>query len=266
MMIAEKKCRLIKCIKEAPKKIKEKVIKIHLNFLAGFFYGAFTIFFVQWVAFSGHITPPGVSASVACMALAFTIYAAFKVKEWSDTKINEKAFNRTAEFLDYLAEASIDVVKLCFVLEKVKQCRYERYPVFKETLVEFKSYLTSLEDRIFKLNVYTNTFDHWRVDFIARKTYKSSIEDLEEALIQSHKILASLNYQENDYQKKRSPNQNDNQQNVVLHNFDDILNRANLTLRILKSHGEKGDAFEKLQHDDIFRFRKIKVTLYKASN
>lgn len=82
--------------------IKKIINEVPLHCIASFVVGAYTILLINYFWFNNDITPPGVSAFVASMALLFTIYAAFKVKEWSEQKINDKAFKHAEEIIELL--------------------------------------------------------------------------------------------------------------------------------------------------------------------
>ena len=82
--------------------IKKIFTEVPLHCIASFVVGAYTILLINYFWFNNDITPPGVSAFVASMALLFTIYAAFKVKEWSEQKINDKAFKHAEEIIELL--------------------------------------------------------------------------------------------------------------------------------------------------------------------
>lgn len=82
--------------------LKKIITEVPLHCIASFVVGAYTILLINYFWFNNNITPPGVSAFVASMALLFTIYAAFKVKEWSEQKINDKAFKHAEEIIELL--------------------------------------------------------------------------------------------------------------------------------------------------------------------
>lgn len=44
------------------------------------------------------------------MALAFTVYAAFRVKEWNDAKINEKGFNKCESIIENLGDFNLKFI------------------------------------------------------------------------------------------------------------------------------------------------------------
>jgi len=82
--------------------IKKIITEVPLHCIASFVIGAYTILLINYFWFNNDITPPGVSAFVASIALLFTIYAAFKVKEWSEEKMNDKAFTQAEKIIDTL--------------------------------------------------------------------------------------------------------------------------------------------------------------------
>ena len=93
-------------------KIKNVISEVPLYCIASFLIGAYTVLLLNFFYFDNHITPPGVSAFVACMALAFTVYAAFKVKEWNDAKINEKGFNKCEYIIENLGDFNLKFITI----------------------------------------------------------------------------------------------------------------------------------------------------------
>lgn len=77
---------------------------IELNCIASFISGAYSILLVNYFWFEGSINPAGVSSVIAAMALAFTVYVAFKVKEWTMIKTNDRGFKQTEEIVNQLIE------------------------------------------------------------------------------------------------------------------------------------------------------------------
>jgi len=91
-------------------KIKNIITEVPLYCIASFLIGAYTVLLINFFYFDNHITPPGVSAFIACMALGFTIYAAFKVKEWNDAKINEKGFSKCEYIIEKLGDFNLKFI------------------------------------------------------------------------------------------------------------------------------------------------------------
>ncbi len=88
--------------KKVKLELKKIITEVPLHCIASFVVGAYTILLINYFWFNNNITPPGVSAFIAGMALLFTIYAAFKVKEWSEQKMNDKAFKHAEEIIELL--------------------------------------------------------------------------------------------------------------------------------------------------------------------
>lgn len=88
--------------------LKKMLTDIPLHCIASFVIGAYTILLIEYFWFNKDITPPGVSAFIAAMALLFTIYAAFKVKEWSEQKMNDKAFKVAEEIISKINESYVE--------------------------------------------------------------------------------------------------------------------------------------------------------------
>lgn len=84
--------------------IKKIITEVPLYCIASFVIGVYTTLLINFFYFDNNITVAGVSALIAAMALLFTIYAALKVKEWVDSKVNEKAFEQTEKMIEHLAQ------------------------------------------------------------------------------------------------------------------------------------------------------------------
>ncbi|MGX9299874.1 hypothetical protein ACWXWG_10875 [Pantoea ananatis] len=84
--------------------LKALLLKIKLAFIAWFVFGAFFVEVVNYFVYKRSFTPAGVSSTIAALALAFTIYAAFRVKKWSESKVNDKAFIQTDEIISSISE------------------------------------------------------------------------------------------------------------------------------------------------------------------
>lgn len=80
--------------------MKNIITEVPLHCIASFLIGSYTVLLINFFWFDNHITPPGVSAFVASCALLFTVYAAFKVKAWSEQKMNDKAFKVAEDIIE----------------------------------------------------------------------------------------------------------------------------------------------------------------------
>lgn len=101
--------------------VTQKFLKISLQSIVSFVIGVLTTLFFSYIFFDNNITPPGASVLVASMALLFTIYTAFKVKEWIDTKVNDKGFQQSEKMIEHISQAHIKIEKALARLTNLKQ-------------------------------------------------------------------------------------------------------------------------------------------------
>ncbi|PJZ07502.1 hypothetical protein PRCB_02260 [Pantoea rodasii] len=152
------------------KELKKFANEISLSCIASFLIGAYTVFLINFFYFDNHITPPGVSAFVASMALLFTVYAAAKVKDWYVHKLNDKAFEKTDAVLVKHAELFHDLV---ITFGHVESMLYDKVEPFlhnssnKEMILdEFKNGLEgseSLIKTVRDITVLIGFLRHWNV-------------------------------------------------------------------------------------------------------
>lgn len=138
--------------KKIKKELKDMTISVPLYCIASFIAGAYTIFLVEYFCFDGHITPPGVSATIACLALAFTIYAAFKVKEWSETKLNEKGFEKCEEILNIITETKFEIITIEVHLRELFESNEKSFI----SLLQFKLKYSDVLDQFVKFEHKTS--------------------------------------------------------------------------------------------------------------
>lgn len=156
---------------------------IDLNCIASFISGAYSILLINYFWFDSDITPAGVSSLIAAMALAFTVYVAFKVKEWNLIKTNDRGFRQTEDILSNLIELYKTVNSITPQIVGIMNTVDER------EIVLYHSNISKLNKEIKKI---TNEFDGlsvslelWSVTFDKR---------LEDNVIQIFEQLTYFNY------------------------------------------------------------------------
>lgn len=143
--------------------MKKIAHEINLSCIASYVAGAYTTFLINFFWFDNHITPPGVSAFVASLALLFTIYAAFKVKEWNEQKMNEKAFSVADKIIEHLNQSYVDFMfassHLINLLEKEKIGNLEEE---RDTLENYESHIKKSGDEFIKCVNLIDTLSVWK--------------------------------------------------------------------------------------------------------
>lgn len=140
------------------KEIKNIFSEIPLYCIASFVIGAYTVLLINFFWFDNHITPPGVSALVACMALLFTIYAAFKVKEWNENKKNDKAFSQTEKLLDTLTRLYIVKNRL---IKPLTNLRFHGRTINKDIISDIDTIANQISDLVSEAHSVTVSLELW---------------------------------------------------------------------------------------------------------
>jgi hypothetical protein len=140
---------------------RKLILKIKLAYIAWFVSGALIVEAINYFMFKRSITPAGVSSTIAAMALMFTIYGAFKVKEWSEQKMNEKAFKQTETILEALTKIYVIKNGLITPLAAIK---FQDKSGKEKALEEIKLIAQNIEILISEIQTVSPTLGLWGVN------------------------------------------------------------------------------------------------------
>lgn len=158
-------------------KIKSKLKKLRnefkLSHVLWFFIGILITVAFNWIVYKDpkRITAPGVSALVAMSTFMLALWSAFKVNKWINSKVNEKSFKRTEEFLDELSSLYLGLAKLYSVIEQIKDTK--DFANDKILLGTAKDYINEYLNSIVKTTVLYMSFSHWNIKFKKEMHFES---------------------------------------------------------------------------------------------
>lgn len=144
---------------------------INLNCIASFISGAYSILLINYFWFDSDITPAGVSSLIAAMALAFTVYVAFKVKEWTMIKTNDRGFKQTEDIVNQLIELYKAINSVTQQIIGIMHTSDERETVLHHSNIsklrkEIKKITNEFDGLSVSLELWNVTFDTRLVDNI----------------------------------------------------------------------------------------------------
>ncbi|EKL1436234.1 hypothetical protein PVD82_003312 [Enterobacter hormaechei] len=175
--------------------IKKIITEVPLHCIASFVVGAYTVLLINYFWFNNNITPPGVSALIAGMALLFTIYAAFKVKEWSEQKMNDKAFGIAEEIINKINESYVEFMfasgHIIFLAGKTDNAKlFKEEPTFKKYAIHYEKHTDA---HLQTLNLI-DTLPIWKYHTPHRDlfaTFKTKAQEFNEMFFKSYELACS---------------------------------------------------------------------------
>lgn len=184
-------------------KFKKLVTSIPLSAFAGLAIGAISVLAVEFLFFKRHITAAGSSACITSIGLLFAIYSAFKVKEWSVIKMDEKAFKQTESIYEciYGLQISISIInsKVMDFADSNKE-NYKDQQLIGKLQAKWSETYEKEHDNFAKLLAYIASLPAWkyRMHPDAYKIIGSigkQIDEIDSAFTELNQIHSIDNYQ-----------------------------------------------------------------------
>ncbi|HHH1497821.1 TPA: hypothetical protein ACPZSC_004261, partial [Yersinia enterocolitica] len=106
-----------------------KKLKFYLSHVLFFFFGVMVTVVLLWVLYKDptRITAPALAALTAMCTFLLALWSAFKVNKWLNSKVNEKAFKRTEEFLDEMIHYNLSIAKIYYICDLLRKAKFEEF-------------------------------------------------------------------------------------------------------------------------------------------
>lgn len=158
-------------------KIKDR---FNLSHVVGFFVGIVVTVIFNWVVFKDpkRITAPGVAALVAMSTFSLALWSAFKVEKWLKSKVNEKAFKRTEEFLDSYVELALNIAKIYSIAKYIGKRTTDQIISDRTIIRNINDFAPEYLNSILTLITHENTFKNWGIIFKHRNAHKKIMSRL----------------------------------------------------------------------------------------
>lgn len=223
-----------------------------------FFLGGGVTIAINWWLFKDpkRVTAPGVSVFLASCTFALALYSASQVKKWLNSKVNEKAFKRTEEFLDEISNQALLSAKLQHLMYRIKNQKKFSNQIFSNINDELEPLLKDLSTSNTSQTLKTYTFAHWQVRLKGKQPYQKAKYHYDKFITEGY-ILSGL-------LKGYSANEK-HHINIDEHTIESLQHqRKNISLRI-DTYGYIIDGLMKMSYTDFFEHlqnkNKIIITL-----
>lgn len=205
-----------------------------------FFFGIMVTVILLWVLYKDptRITAPALAALTAMCTFLLALWSAFKVNKWLNSKVNEKAFKRTEEFLDSIIDLTRSLAKVYYICNELKHTNLDRLKNDKYLVKEAESYLLDYFNASLTVITYENTFRHWDIKFLREKHHRAIMKRVNNAsAIARNLLVLIMNI------------------NISKRDSDDLLiiKKASSDIKgLIDSCSPLLDSFIKLKYDQVF--------------
>ncbi|CQH51391.1 TPA: hypothetical protein PXM78_000652 [Yersinia enterocolitica] len=152
-----------------------KKLKFYLSHVLFFFFGVMVTVVLLWVLYKDptRITAPALAALTAMCTFLLALWSAFKVNKWLNSKVNEKAFKRTEEFLDEMIHYNLSIAKIYYICDLLRKAKFEEFNDDIHLNKELNEYINEYFNVSLSIKVYENTFKHWGINLICRNHFNA---------------------------------------------------------------------------------------------
>ncbi|WP_438443170.1 hypothetical protein [Kluyvera georgiana] len=158
-------------------KIKDR---FNLSHIFGFVVGIVTTIAINWILFKDpkRVTAPGLAALVALCTFSLALWSAFKVDKWLNSKVNEKAFKRTEEFLDSYIDLALNIAKIYSIAKYIRNKTTKQIITDRSIIRNINEFAPEFLNSILTVAVHENTFKNWGIIFKHRKAHRKIMSRL----------------------------------------------------------------------------------------
>ncbi|CNG02698.1 hypothetical protein ACULTK_003761 [Yersinia enterocolitica] len=228
-----------------------KKLKFYLSHILFFFFGVMVTVVLLWVLYKDptRITAPALAALTAMCTFLLALWSAFKVNKWLNSKVNEKAFKRTEEFLDEMIHYNLSIAKIYYICDLLRKAKFEEFNDDIHLNKELNEYINEYFNVSLSIKVYENTFKHWGINLICRNHFNAIEKKMDSIAPRIRRIIILSSNITNSKHKKED--------------FLIIQLRSKEVMSYIDSSSFLLDSFTKLTYDQIFNHDKKPTPLSK---